>query len=1452
MLQPNKKNKKASVNKKYSNAKKGDSLAEDVFEIFDPTGISSYDDVYRSYKKNGLLSWETGLEVLGALPIIGKAGKGIKIANTTSKYLKALSKVNKVTSKAEKVVPKILKYGKEVGKTIQQGSKAGKGNPVAVASMGIGMGAEAFQKATKVVEKVTKKGVKEIIKKAPANKRVINETVSTINTVNTLSDVAGAVNRKETPVESKKPKVVYYNTNPKNGKVEKPGEEEGVQYVPISNSVQLEKWKAQNNVPVTSDLKTKVARGVLGTVLPDQAAQFLSAIVTKDNKLGLEELTPEQQEALIKSVKNAQKRTGKDSGGTQYIDYSPEVEKAFQGMSAGKKQMISSDPDIQAATILGRVSYKKNALGETEIYDSYDFSKTDPEKADTFYKKVRAYAGTALPDDGKKPNLIGKIPGEEQELAYGTGKKGIGDPPLGLFKPSNIFQTDYKTNNLSTEDYNMKRALELGYMPDETGHWPSVDFETGEWLKSKKHPTRGMEIMAYTLNPELQKNLDLIENEQGNLQYVSKKYVLGTDAEGVDPNKRKLFDESSLTSNGLADVGFSTSSKNFGLNAGVGFNPEDLYGRVGGSFNKKGFNASGEFTQRPEGNYGLNANAGYGNKNINASLGYSKTNDNEFVTGNVSAGSDKLRLIMDYLKNAEGDSINTNLSFNNEIMGASGEPVGTLNSSIGAGVNPEDTFISGALDYSTKAFQQGKGFNYNAGVNYSDLSGPNINAGVKYRFANGTNQEGIMKSKMNPRKRYANGSNLGGIGASNYIETPAETMNDYDIMLAKASQESMSNPWLPVVSLVGGLAQQAVGSLAGKLGSKNIAGNTDAVTESKGASLIKKGINTGGDIDASLGVGVQAAMGMNNVQQDVEVEDGERYKTPAGQTGEFKGATHEENGIPLQVTQDPNANPKEGQAPEGTQIFSDRLKVGDKTIAEREATRERQTANLEKQASQPNIDQAVKNAIKRKMAAIQKEQQMDLAFQGQVNEMQQMADMAVQAFAFGTAMEGIQDNPIGDSMRYGYGTGARGMKKYAGGTPPAGIVYGKGYDASMFKDFFDKYNELNPGGVMDMKYIQGDLGIDSKTPKFGEIFGPTTYKASQDWLAKNKNKAPDGYGPQKSTPGQVAGYFNLPTGFDPTYTPSARKKGMSLFDTTDPFALKGAGDAWAKQNPLPAGVIDPSVPDSIDYQSENFPNFKGEATAEKEKGSGKLRTILEQMGGNAPSIGDLTKLAGNYMGMTAGMKGAYDQRASDVTQTNPFAKAGEDALKALEGMQASIEGQKAQALVNNTTQQRTATKSANNSTRSVNTKRAMNWLYDTAATSAANEIVKNTQAQIAQLGQTKTGILMNRDQMKGQGEYQTNMANMASKDAFTTALTQGRQDFAKGLQQMGADFNSMKENKMIENLMQNYGTYVTVDKSGKLTNKNAVSTKKEEQIFLGPDGKTKFKLGKDNKLIQVT
>lgn len=84
------------------------------------------------------------------------------------------------------------------------------------------------------------------------------------------------------------------------------------------------------------------------------------------------------------------------------------------------------------------------------------------------------------------------------------------------------------SKELSPETYNLQRALELGYTPDETGHMPSVDEETGMWLKSMDHPTAWKEYLYGSLNRELGSNYNVRVNPEGyfgkrQLQYVSKK-----------------------------------------------------------------------------------------------------------------------------------------------------------------------------------------------------------------------------------------------------------------------------------------------------------------------------------------------------------------------------------------------------------------------------------------------------------------------------------------------------------------------------------------------------------------------------------------------------------------------------------------------------------------------------------------------------------------------------------------------------------------------------------------------------------------------------------------------------------------------------------------------------------------------------------------------------------------
>jgi hypothetical protein len=540
-----------------------------------------------------------------------------------------------------------------------------------------------------------------------------------------------------------------------------------------------------------------------------------------------------------------------------------------------------------------------------------------------------------------------------------------------------------------------------------------------------------------------------------------------------------------------------------------------------------------------------------------------------------------------------------------------------------------------------------------------------------------------MKTKMNPRKRYANGTNTQGVGPNNYIQSPNEVLNDYNIMLAEADKQVASNSVVPIVSMVGGLLQQGI-SMAGSF---------------------KKTPTT---------PPVTAANGMNNVNQNVEVEGGEMYETPQGETGEFQGPSHEQGGIPLEVGQD---------VEEGTKIYSDRLKIGKQTLAQRKEARERKIANLEKIAAQPLVDVALKNATQRKMMGIQKEEASDLQFQEQVNNMQAMADTMV--MAFGTGIAGIQSNPIGDSMRYAMGTSADGVTEYDGGTGPDGLpLY---YDA--------------PG------FVQG--------------FGMEAEEAAENPL-----------------------YYDLNPSSD---------SGVSSEENI-------------KVNP-PGTMFSRGL----------------------EKGLG----VIGKQGG-MPTLGDLTSIFGDYLGATSGLKNAAESRSTDVTHTNVYKNAGKETQKQLDNAMSNIEGSKAQAISRATTTTQGGKRSGRNSARGVNQMRGMDWLYDTALNQQIADISANAANQVSDIFKTKAATAMSVDQLKGQGEYQANIANEAAKDAYYTAKGLALRDQANAIKQGGKDINAIKQNKIIENLMKNYGTYGQVDmKTGLISNKVFPSTSTDKKITIG-------------------
>lgn len=138
--------------------------------------------------------------------------------------------------------------------------------------------------------------------------------------------------------------------------------------------------------------------------------------------------------------------------------------------------------------------------------------------------------------------------------------------------------------------------------------------------------------------------------------------------------------------------------------------------------------------------------------------------------------------------------------------------------------------------------------------------------------------------------------------------------------------------------------------------------------------------------------------------KNANVENNEVLQLPGQSTGtQMNGATHENGGINVNV-------------PQGTQVYSDRLKLGGQTIADRKAARDKRLAQITTAFNKDKSNIFIKNSLNRVSEANQFQDDKDLAFQEAAKKMiQGAADDAVQQFAFGTSGTGNYWNNLWDA-----------------------------------------------------------------------------------------------------------------------------------------------------------------------------------------------------------------------------------------------------------------------------------------------------------------------------------------------------------------------------------------------------------------------------------------------------
>jgi hypothetical protein len=181
------------------------------------------------------------------------------------------------------------------------------------------------------------------------------------------------------------------------------------------------------------------------------------------------------------------------------------------------------------------------------------------------------------------------------------------------------------------------------------------------------------------------------------------------------------------------------------------------------------------------------------------------------------------------------------------------------------------------------------------------------------------------------RKKFRTGS------GPNYITTPDMAVAKANLLDDQASAKAASNPLIPLVGMLGGLAQQFGGSI-------NWAGGSAPVAK--------------------------AAYG----KEAVEVEGEEVLQTPDGQVSKVKGPDHDSGGVKMSI-------------PKGTEVFAERVKDSKgKSMAERKIARERKKAKLQELIASDVSNPLKKNTYGRAMDNLMAEELADL-------EKQEMAGM---------------------------------------------------------------------------------------------------------------------------------------------------------------------------------------------------------------------------------------------------------------------------------------------------------------------------------------------------------------------------------------------------------------------------------------------------------------------------
>jgi len=551
------------------------------------------------------------------------------------------------------------------------------------------------------------------------------------------------------------------------------------------------------------------------------------------------------------------------------------------------------------------------------------------------------------------------------------------------------------------------------------------------------------------------------------------------------------------------------------------------------------------------------------------------------------------------------------------------------------------------------------------------------------------------------------------------------------------------------------------------------------------------------------------------MNRKINVEGNEMFETPLGEVGTFQGASHSQGGIDTNV-------------PTGTKIYSDKIKIGGNTMADRKAFRTKMiTKILAKHGA--TTDPIRKNSVSRMLLPFKEQEAHDLAIQDLAKETE------TEMYAYGTGADGVgnkwsnmgnnfENYPVHDkflSMSVPFEMAGLYMDGDTS-TPwdsPANTVAGMELQ-NWLDDTNAKEAYKSPGTPVKKSSVVTPTVPPVVSSSPAVVTPKTVFDENQILLNSNPawKKSPY-YSYNKGS------WSRVDANGAPTLIPQGDPAESALQDYyfkqgnfSDSLVHKTMGETTdnSQQTPLVSKGM-PKVDTALDPSLLKERDTKGAVDA--------LNTKEFAGGGSGFTAGDYVGMASSAIGSVSQMWNTIQAAKNTKPVVNHYRGVNEKAIQTTNeaidetGYGKDIAKRALERVLNN----RAMTSRGRNrgSAMSINSLRAMDIGTDVNLNEA--EITGNNQLE-STFSQQKLGLLSNRAQLESQqttleaqGQTQADDANAANLDNFYTNFGQNLADMSTTGQALGRDLNQNKYNRTFLNILPNANRWgIGSDQDGNL------------------------------------